>query len=136
MTPAGYSGKPLIEKLGYAPGDSVLLIDAPETFAEYLTSQGLVLDDTLPVKWLHFFCLSRANLEDFISATDLSLIETALWVSWPKLSSNLLTDVTEQSFRDAILPTGWVDTKVCAIDDTWSGLKFVRRKNTVDARPS
>ena len=51
-----------------------------------------------------------------------------MWVAWPKQSSGMTTDLTEQTFRDLLLPSGWVDVKVCAIDDTWSGLKFVLRK--------
>jgi hypothetical protein len=68
-------------------------------------------------------------LHIFLDSIDLGDIEKGLWVSWPKKSSGVKTDLTEQAFRDAILPLGWVDTKVVAIDQTWSALKFLRRKN-------
>ena len=67
-------------------------------------------------------------LAGFLDNTELGEIEKSLWVSWPKKSSGAQTDLTEQDFRDAILPLGWVDTKVISIDDTWSALKFLRRK--------
>lgn len=128
MNPAGYSGKPLVQKLGYQAGDSVYLVAAPPEFQMYLESEGLHLHDRLPATWLHVFFATRKDIEDFLQAENLDNIEKGLWVSWPKKSSGIQTDVSEQIFRDYILPLEWVDTKVAAIDDTWSGLKFLRRK--------
>lgn len=65
---------------------------------------------------------------NFIRHTDLEHIEKSLWVSWPKKASKVVADINEQDIRDSILPSDWVDTKVAAIDETWSGLKFLRRK--------
>lgn len=139
----GYSGRALIEKLGYTSEQTVLLIDAPTWFSEYLTASGLTpqsiaLDKAAitpfvkpPPNWGHAFFSSLLNLQNFCdrwNLSQLSQVEKGWWVSWPKKSSGVTTDLTEQSFRDYLLPLGWVDTKVCAIDDTWSGLKFVRRK--------
>jgi hypothetical protein len=77
--------------------------------------------------WGHVFCEKQADLEAFLAGNGLESVTDGWWFSWPKKASGLATDLTEQSFRDTILPLGWVDVKVVAIDDTWSGLKFLRR---------
>lgn len=125
---AGYSDTPLIKKLGYQANDTIYALFAPQWFRQELRAEGIVVVDKLPAVWAHLFFENEAAVKDFIKTTDLSLIEKALWVSWPKKSSSIQTNLTEQTFRDLILPLGWVDIKVAAIDDTWSGLKFVRRK--------
>lgn len=130
MKPSGYSGTPLIDKLGYKLDETICLVDAPAAFKAYLNEEFRDPITTLPAQWLHGFFTSQAQLRDFLDTTDLAKIAGGFWVSWPKKSSGIETDLTEQTFRDLILPTGWVDTKVCAIDDTWSGLKFLRRKQT------
>jgi hypothetical protein len=81
----------------------------------------------LPALWAHGFFKSQAELDTFLDTIDLDSIEKGLWVSWPKKTSGIKTDLTEQTFRDKILPLGWVDIKVAAIDEIWSGLKFTRR---------
>jgi len=125
----GYSGKSLIDKLGYGSGDSVYLFNAPEDFVLYLEEHG-VLDSTgTSATWAHGFFNHSVDARIFLDNLPLDRIEKGLWVSWPKKSSGVQTDLTEQTFRDLILPLGWVDIKVAAIDDTWSGLKFTRRKN-------
>ncbi len=133
MQESGYSGKPLVEKLGYKPGDVIYLKDAPDQFIEYLQSNILGITTAASADWAHVFFIQKAKLEQFLKSTNLDGIEKGLWVSWPKKSAvartGMATDVTEQTFRDLILPLGWVDTKVCAIDDTWSGLLFRRRKS-------
>ena len=122
-----YSGRVLSEKLNYKPGETLLAINALEWFVSAMTDDGIAPTGKLPTDWAHAFCHNQSDLWDFLQ-TDLTLIEKGFWVSWPKKSSGVETDLTEQDLRDFILPLGWVDTKVCAVDDTWSGLKFLRRK--------
>jgi hypothetical protein len=126
---AGYSGKKLVDKLGYKPIDTVYIYNAPVDFQEYLRGEHVVGSHGLPALWAHGFFVSQADLHAFLDSIDLDDIEKGLWVSWPKKSSKVKTDLSEQTFRDVILPLDWVDVKVAAIDETWSGLKFVRRKN-------
>ncbi len=130
---AGYSGTPLPTKLGIKPGSRVLLMGAPERFAE----------DTLgplPGVELHrragrsaydvvlaFAPDFRALQQRFGPARDRLTTAGGLWVAWPKRSSGLATDLDENVVRDFGLATGLVDNKVCAIDATWSGLRFVVR---------
>jgi hypothetical protein len=125
----GYSGKFLIDKLGYKPLDSVYLFGAPEDFIVYLEENEIFDAHKLPAQWAQGFFRHSSELEIFLDNIALEDIEKGLWVSWPKKSSKAETDLTEQTFRDVILPTGWVDIKVIAIDETWSGLKFTRRRN-------
>jgi hypothetical protein len=130
---AGYSGTPLARKLGIKEGMAVASIDAPDDFAALL--------DPLPggVTWTRrlrapvdlavaFFSARRVVTARWPALTAAVGHEGTVWVAWPKKSSGVATDLTEDTFRELLLPTGWVDTKVCAIDDTWAGLKFVPRK--------
>jgi hypothetical protein len=126
---AGYSGKSLIEKLGYKPIDTVYIYKAPADFQEYLRDEHVVGSHGLPALWAHGFFERQTELYAFLDSIDLDDIEKGLWVSWPKKSSKVKTDLTEQYFRDVILPLGWVDIKIAAVDQTWSALKFTRRKN-------
>jgi hypothetical protein len=126
---AGYSGKSLIEKLGYKPIDTVYIYKAPADFQEYLRDEHVVGSHGLPALWAHGFFERQTDLHAFLDSIDLDDIEKGLWVSWPKKSSKVKTDLTEQYFRDVILPLGWVDIKVAAVDQTWSALKFARRKS-------
>ena len=118
MPDAGYSGTPLRKKLG-------IFDDARVGFAAERPGGNLPpLCDVLV-----FFVTRRAELE--VRLTELlARMDPAgsLWISWPKRSSRLATDLTENILRDVILPTGWVDNKVAAIDEAWSGLRFVLRK--------
>lgn len=125
---AGYSGTPLITKLGFAAGDEIFVETTPDWYSEFANDNKLDLSPGLPATHAHIFCNSRHDLQQFLKENNLNGIEKFLWVSWPKKASGLQTDITEQTLRDLILPTGWVDVKVAAIDDVWSGLKFVRRK--------
>jgi hypothetical protein len=129
---SGYSGTPLAQKLGFAAGDSVYVEDTPAWYSDFAAQHDLELTPGLPATHAHLFCGSRAELTDFLSNNNLAEIERSLWVSWPKKSSGLQTDIGEQDLRDLILSLGWVDTKVAAVDDTWSGLKFVRRTSSGD----
>ncbi|MEZ0325334.1 MAG: DUF3052 domain-containing protein [Fimbriimonas sp.] len=124
---AGYSGTPLPKKLGLKPGSRLLVLNGPEDFYQRLEQEpeNVPLYDVIVL-----FVLSRAQLEnEFEKATERLAERGGLWIAWPKRASKVPTDVTEQLLRDVILPTGFVDNKVCAIDEVWSGLRFVRRLN-------
>lgn len=124
---SGYSEKSLIDKLGYISGDTVRVFGAPAWFTQYLQQAGVVVGEHSPI-WLHGFFSSVEQFANFLGILEKQSPHKGFWVSWPKKSSGIKSDVTEQTFRDLLLPTGWVDVKVVAIDATWSGLKFVRRK--------
>lgn len=129
MNNSGYSGKPLIEKLGYKPGETLYGIEVPVALRQYFSENGVSLVQIPTAVWVHGFFLSKDAVQEFANNTTFDTIEKGLWLSWPKRASNVSTDLTEQTFRDILLPMGWVDTKVVAVDQTWSGLKFLRRKN-------
>lgn len=125
---SGYSSTPLLKKLGYEPGESVYLVHPPDWFLDELEDQGIINVGTRPSTWSHGFFTKQSDLEQFLTYFMDHQPEKGLWLSWPKKASKVATNLTEQTFRDLILPLGWVDTKVAAIDETWSGLKFLRRK--------
>lgn len=131
MQTHGYSGKPLVQKLGLKPGMRCLALNPPDHYPDLV--QGAEGVDFVPVpgpaELVHLFCRRRSDLETQITDA-LSWVGTPgmLWVSWPKKSSALFEDLTEDILRAVLLPTGWVDVKVCAVDQDWSGLKFLRRK--------
>lgn len=129
MGQMGDSGRSLVEKLGFAPGDEVFVETTPDWYSKFADENGLDLSPDLPATHAHIFCGSKADLEDFLKNNKLDDIEKSIWLSWPKKTSGMKTDLGEQDLRDAILPLGWVDVKVASIDDTWSGLKFLRRKS-------
>jgi hypothetical protein len=128
----GYSGTPLPKKLGIKDGFRVLLVDAPQ---EVVTELKISLDkcETArdgkpPLDFAIVFTKSRSVLEKEFKRITKSLAPAGmLWVSWPKKSSGVATDVTENIVRDIGLAAGLVDVKVCAVTEIWSGLKFVRR---------
>lgn len=132
---AGYSGKPLAEKLGVTVGDVVALAgEVPDGFVD-ATLAPLPGDVTLRTgargkpDVLLFFTTSRSVFERKIGALGRRIFPDAmLWVAWPKRASGVPTDMTEDVVRHVALPLGLVDTKVCAVDDTWSGLRLVWRK--------
>jgi hypothetical protein len=129
---AGYSGKSLADKLGVKPGVRLWTLNTPDRYAELigpLPAGASMESDAAGADILHVFVMSRAELA--ARAGELTAIPrqgAALWISWPKKSSSLFVDLTEGGVREAILPTGWVDVKVCAVDADWSGLKFLRRR--------
>jgi hypothetical protein len=125
---SGYSQKSLADKLGFKPGDTIFVEDTPDWYSTFTDENQLELEPGLPATHAHIFCSKKSDLTAFLKENDLDDIEKSLWLSWPKKSSGVKTDLSEQDLRDVILPTGWVDVKVAAIDDTWSGLKFLRRK--------
>ncbi len=127
----GYSGKPLFQKLGLKPGMDCLPLNPPDHYPDLLQgAEGIkFVAKPTPANLVHLFCQRRSVLEaEIVDA--LSFVQThgMLWVSWPKKSSPLFEDLTEDGLREVILPTGWVDVKVCAVDQDWSGLKFLQRK--------
>lgn len=132
---AGYSGTPLPQKLGIKPGTIVVVIDAPDNYRKLLGQiPSGVNFATRPVgntKFIHLFVKERRALQTQLQSFRRKIAEdAAVWVSWPKKSSGVPTDVTEDVIRAVALPIGFVDIKVCAVDDTWSGLKLmIRREN-------
>lgn len=131
---AGYSGTPLLQKLGFKPPMTVLVAGAPPDYASWLGDlpPGLTFrsepDGT--VEAAHLFFTARAALEEALPGLRRRLAPNGLvWVSWPKKSSKVPTDVTEDVVREVALPLGFVDVKVCAVSDIWSGLKLVIRKS-------
>lgn len=126
MTTAGYSGRPLPVKLGVKAGSRVLVTGAPDGFT--LDCPHDVRAGKQPYDVVLLFCPSVAHLErGWARAAGRITVDGALWVAWPKRSSGVATDLTDQVVRDHALAHGLVDVKVCAIDATWSGLKLVRR---------
>ena len=128
---AGYSGKPLWQKLGLKPGLRLRIVDAPGDYAALTGFDvGLaVLARSGAFDFGHAFVHTRRELDAVLGKLD-SLLDPAgqLWISWPKKASKVPTDVTEDVVRELALPRGLVDVKVCAVDAVWSGLKLVRRK--------
>jgi len=130
---AGYSGTPLAKKLGIKDGARVCLTNAPAHYARLVAPlpDGVrmvkAIDDKTDL--IHIFATRRRDLETGLKrAIQLMRTDAAIWVSWPKKASGLATDISEDTIRDVALPMGLVDIKVCAVDETWSGLKLVIRK--------
>jgi hypothetical protein len=131
----GYAGTPLARKLGIGEGDEVALIGAPERFEDALgelpdvASLHTNLADDARYDVIVAFITQRSELEAELPRLRLRMAPACgLWIAWPKRVSRVPTDVTDQVIRDVVLPTGLVDNKVCAIDETWSGLRLVIRK--------
>lgn len=124
------SGRPLSAKLGLGPGVRGAVLGAPEGYLATLAGSGATLDSTLvsDLAFIQLFVTRRAELVAALPPALASLADRgALWVSWPKRSARLPTDLTEDVVRELALPLGIVDVKVCAVDTVWSGLKLVRR---------
>lgn len=130
---SGYSGKPLAAKLGVKPQTTVALIDAPDDAERLL--EPLPEDVTLRRgnrggrEMTLWFVTERAAFERRLGGVAQAVGDGTLWMAWPKRSSGVETDITEDTIRDVVLPVGLVDTKVCAIDETWSGLRLTRRRS-------
>ena len=126
----GYSATPLVRKLGIQPNERIVAIGAPEHYEQLLEGlpagvaiSGRVVADA---RFVHLFVTKRAELKKQLGALRKKLADDGvLWVSWPKRSSGVASDVTEDTIREVALPLGFVDVKVCAVDDTWSGLKLM-----------
>ncbi len=129
---AGYSGTPLVQKIGIKPGHRVVLRNHPPTFLKALGKlpEGVQPSERLSgqAAVVFYFTDKRAELErDFSLLSKTLLPDGMLWIGWPKKASGRPTDLNENIVREVGLKSGLVDVKVCAIDDVWSGLKFVVR---------
>jgi hypothetical protein len=131
---AGYSGTPLSKKLGLAPPLTLVAIDAPKEYRSWLgelpKGVSIASRQTPPLRAVHVFATKRALLEKQLKDLRQRLEQTGfVWVSWPKKASKVDTDITEDTIRAVALPLGFVDIKVCAVSEVWSGLKLVIRKS-------
>lgn len=129
----GYSGTPLPEKLGLKPGMILVAIDAPDNYRKLLapvpSGVNFATRPTGNTKLVHLFARRRSELANQLSILRRKIAEdAAVWVSWPKRASGVATDITEDVIRSIALPLGFVDIKVCAVDETWSGLKLMIRR--------
>jgi hypothetical protein len=130
---AGYSGTPLAKKLGIKPGIEVMLVGAPEGYRKLVEPlpDGVTFAARLSNRTdiVHVFTTRKAKLGKALKSWRSKLkADGAVWVSWPKKAAKVETDITEDTVRELALPLGFVDIKVCAVDETWSGLKLVVRK--------
>lgn len=139
ITDAGYSGTPLAQKLGMKDGQRALFIDLPADLAgladaRLFTEATRITADQLGAAgrgydYVHLFTAARAVLEALAQPLmDRIARDGMIWVSWPKKAAKIATDITEDVIRQVALPIGLVDVKVCAVDQTWSGLKLVIRR--------
>lgn len=130
---AGYSGTPLAKKLGFREGCRVRITNAPADYLRLVTPRPGKVTISPGIRsgidiW-HLFTKTAAELRGRLpKAINAIRPDGMIWVSWPKRASGVATDVTEDTIRAAALPLGLVDVKVCAVDETWSGLKLVIRK--------
>ena len=129
----GYSGTPLAQKLGIKQGFIVCTIDAPADYRRLLAPlPAAVKFESTPsaaTNLVHLFATQRHRLQQELPLLRKKLSASAtVWVSWPKQASKVSTDITEGTIRDVALPLGFVDIKVCAVNEVWSGLKIVVRK--------
>ena len=130
---AGYSKTPLAQKLGIKPGMKVAALSAPGNYKKLLAPlpAGVSFTDkaNAGADFVHLFVTERRTLEKELKRLRGILDDTGvLWISWPKKASGVATDITEDVIRDVCLPLGFVDVKVCAVDETWSGLKLMIRR--------
>jgi hypothetical protein len=130
---AGYSGTPLAKKLGIKPGTRLRAVNAPADYDALLAPlpEDVIVAtvDAPDLDVVHLFTKSKSELTKLITRYQSKIKQTgAIWVSWPKKSSGIPSEITEDTVREVALPVGLVDIKVCAIDETWSGLKLVIRK--------
>ena len=133
LQPAGYSGTSLAKKLGIVAGSHVATRHAPADYEDLLEPlpDGVVFDAKVAATTdvVHVFADRKSALEKELVTLRKSIrSNSSVWVSWPKKSSKVPTDITEDTIRELALPLGFVDVKVCAVSDVWSGLKLVVRK--------
>ena len=131
--PSGYSGTPLAKKLGITESSRVVTKQAPADYAQLLEPlpANVVFEKavSLTTDIVHVFSDRKAELKRDLEALRKSIRQdAAVWVSWPKKASKVPTDITEDTIRELALPLGFVDVKVCAVSEVWSGLKLVIRK--------
>lgn len=136
MSSAGYSGTPLPKKLGLSDGQVSLLLGVPADLAEISGFPGFaqVMTSVEGARsrgcdYVHVFATERGALESLSAALAARLKPNGvMWISWPKRASGVATTLSEDRLREIFLPLGLVDVKVCAVDATWSGLKFMFRR--------
>lgn len=136
---AGYSKTPLAQKLGIKPGTKVVALDPPAGYRKLLAplpAEVSFTDNAVAgASFVHLFVTERRALEKELKRLRKLLDDAGvLWISWPKKASGVTTDITEDVIRDVCLPLGFVDVKVCAVDETWSGLKLMIRRENRKAR--
>ena len=134
MANRGYSGTPLAKKLGLKPGMTLMTVNAPKEYRAWLGEipEGVqfVTRTKPPIEAAHIFTTESAFLDAALSTLRTDLKQDGfVWVSWPKKSAKVKTDITEDVIRELALPLGFVDVKVCAVSEVWSGLKLVIRKS-------
>jgi hypothetical protein len=134
VSAAGYSGTPLAKKLGIKELSQILVVDAPHDYSKLVAPlpAGVAVVQRVSPKTdiAHVFVTRKADLVKRLAGLRTKLKpDAAVWVSWPKKASRVPTDITEDTIRAVALPIGFVDIKVCALSDVWSGLKLVVRKN-------
>lgn len=130
---AGYSGKSLIDKLGWKEGSRAIAIAPPANYTALTDDAAITPKKTAPATgsfdFIHIFVADMASLARDLPKLEPRLAEGGMiWVSWPKKTSAMYRDLTEDGVRKVCLPLGLVDVKVCAVDADWSGLKLYRRK--------
>jgi len=130
---AGYSGKSLIDKLGWKDGSKAIVVAPPANYGDLTDDAAIAPKKTAPATgsydFIHLFVTSAAVLARDLPKLEPRLAEGGMiWVSWPKKTSALFKDLTEDGIRKVCLPLGLVDVKVCAVDNDWSGLKLYRRQ--------
>jgi len=130
---AGYSGTPLAKKLGIVEALTVVALNPPKHYAALLEPMPdgarIVARTPKSPAFVHLFTTKRGDLATQLTRLRKSLVPSGtVWVSWPKKASKVPTDITEDVIREVALPMGFVDVKVCAVTETWSGLKLVIRK--------
>jgi len=131
---AGYSGTPLARKLGIDKPMIVYTVDAPTEYRDWLgaLTPGVHLRTSppRPLTAAHVFVTRKEQLRKRLTSLRKAIDPAGfVWISWPKKSAKVRTDVTEDTIREVALPQGWVDVKVCAVSDVWSGLKLVVRRS-------
>jgi len=127
---AGYSQTPLLKKLGIQQTTKLFTINAPDNYFALLESdlQNLVTENMQQADLFHIFAQHKHELmTHFTTIIGSAKNDAVIWISWYKKASKIPTDITEDTIREIVLPTGWVDVKVCAVSDIWSGLKIVKR---------
>jgi hypothetical protein len=128
----GYSKKPLFKKLGIKEGTKIRILNAPDNYFELLgeiPKVEILNDNSKPADFIHLFSESIEQFEnEFINLINEIEKDGMIWVSWYKKASKIATDLNEDIIRDTALSLGLVDVKVCVVDEKWSGLKMVWRK--------
>lgn len=130
---SGYSGTPLAKKLGIKAGAEVLVVDAPDEYRDWVSplpdGVKFVSKASDETDLVHLFATSKKKLESALRSYRKKIkADAVIWVSWPKKAAKMETDIVEDTIREVALPMGYVDIKVCAVSEIWSGLKLVIRK--------